>query len=52
MDLFDKSSQFGGVGLHLIAQIVEKYGGSVEVFDRVPGDSSEGADFRVWFLRT
>ena len=50
-DLFDKSRRFGGVGLHLIAQIVEKYGGSVDVFDRVPGDSSEGADFRVWFPR-
>ena len=51
-DLFDKSRRFGGVGVHLIAQIVEKYGGSVEVFDRVPGDLSEGADFRVWFPRT
>ena len=46
-DLFDKSRWFGGVGLHLVAQIVEIYGGSVEVFDRGPRDSSERADFRV-----
>jgi len=50
-DLFDRSRRFGGVGLHVIAQIVEKYGGSVDVLDRVPGNSSEGADFRVWFPR-
>lgn len=50
-DLFDRSRRFGGVGLHLIAQIVEKYGGSVDVLDRVPGNSIEGADFRVWFPR-
>ncbi|MHA2262034.1 MAG: PAS domain S-box protein [Candidatus Thorarchaeota archaeon] len=47
--LFDTSRRFGGVGVHIASQIVEKYFGFVDVFDRVPGDSSNGAEIRIWF---
>ena len=47
-NLFDKSRRYGGVGLHIATQIAGKYGGNIKVLDRVPGDSSQGADFRVW----
>ncbi len=47
-NIFDKSRRYGGVGLHVATQIVSKYGGNLGVSDRVPGDSSQGTDFRVW----
>ncbi|MHA1933737.1 MAG: PAS domain S-box protein [Candidatus Thorarchaeota archaeon] len=47
--LFDMARRFGGVGLHQSNQIIEKYGGHIEVFDRVEGKPSEGALFRIWF---
>jgi len=47
--LFDMSRRFGGIGLHQAKQIVEKYGGQIEVRDRVPGAFSKGAEFRLWF---
>ena len=47
--LFDTSRRFGGLGLHTAQFIVEKYKGYIEVVDRVPGDYSQGAEFRIWF---
>lgn len=47
-ELFDKSRRYGGVGLHVATQIARKYGGILRVFDRVPGDYTQGADFRLW----
>ncbi|MCJ7817596.1 MAG: ATP-binding protein, partial [Candidatus Thorarchaeota archaeon] len=47
-ELFDKSRRYGGVGLHVATQIVRKYGGILRVFDRVPSDHTQGADFRLW----
>jgi PAS domain S-box-containing protein len=47
--LFDTSRRFGGLGLHTAQFIVEKYNGYIEVVDRVPGDYSQGAEFRIWF---
>ncbi len=49
--LFDMSRRFGGLGLHTVSQIVEKYRGKVEIRDRVSGDSAKGADFRVFLPR-
>jgi signal transduction histidine kinase len=46
--LFDKKRRYGGVGLHVATQIAGKYGGNITVRDRVSGDSSQGADFKVW----
>lgn len=43
--LFDKSRRSGGVGLTLVAQMARKYGGRVEVQDRVHGRPSQGAKF-------
>ncbi len=44
-DLFDTERRYGGVGLHQTHHIVEKYGGSVEVHDRVDGDYSKARSF-------
>ena len=49
--LFDMARRFGGVGLHQSHQIIDKYGGTIEVVDRVEGKPSEGAEFRLWFPR-
>jgi PAS domain S-box-containing protein len=45
--LFDITRRFGGVGLHQVGEIVRKYGGHIEVVDRVPGQSEMGAEFRI-----
>ncbi len=46
--LFDMSRRFGGLGLHTAHYIVGKYNGRIEVHDRVEGDSTQGAEFRIW----
>ncbi len=46
--LFDSSRRFGGVGLHLVKQIVDKYNGTIQVRDRVHGDPTQGAEFVLW----
>ncbi len=43
--LFDKSKRHGGVGLTLVNQMARKYGGRLEVEDRVKGKYSQGAKF-------
>ena len=40
------------MGIHQAKKIVEKYGGSVSVKDRVDGDSSQGASFSLWLPKT
>ncbi|MFW9888769.1 MAG: PAS domain S-box protein [Candidatus Thorarchaeota archaeon] len=45
--IFDKRKHSGGVGLTLVAQMVRKYGGSIEVQDRVKGKPSHGAKFII-----
>jgi len=45
--LLDKARRFGGLGLHQSNQIAEKYGGRIEVADRIKGDYSQGAEFRI-----
>ncbi|TFH03914.1 MAG: PAS domain-containing sensor histidine kinase, partial [Candidatus Thorarchaeota archaeon] len=46
-NLFTERSHAGGVGLKLVRQMIRKYGGSIEVDDRVKGKSSEGVNFTV-----
>jgi signal transduction histidine kinase len=46
--LFDATRRYDGVGLHLSKHIVERYGSRIEVVDRVPEDSSQGLEVRVW----
>jgi PAS domain S-box-containing protein len=47
--LFDQKRRYGGLGLHQAKRILAKYGGKIEVADRVPGNPSKGALFRLWF---
>jgi PAS domain S-box-containing protein len=51
MTLFDPNRRFGGIGIHQACQIAEKYGGIIEVTDRVDGDWKSGAKFKVWLPR-
>lgn len=46
--LFDPTRRFGGVGLHLAHHLVEKYGGTIMVLDRVVGEPDRGVEFRIW----
>jgi len=50
--LFDQSRRFGGVGVHQAFKIAQKYGGHITVQDRVPGNSSKGAEFHIWFPKS
>ncbi len=52
MELFDMSRRFGGVGLHQSNQIIEKYGGSILVLDRIEGSSNKGAKFQICFPKS
>ncbi|NHJ12986.1 MAG: PAS domain S-box protein [Candidatus Thorarchaeota archaeon] len=47
--LFDQDRRFGGLGLHQSQRIISKYGGSIEVGDRVPGNPTKGAKITLWF---
>jgi CheY-like chemotaxis protein/two-component sensor histidine kinase len=49
--LFNPNRRFGGVGIHQACQIAEKYGGCIEVTDRIEGDWTSGAQFKVWLPR-
>ncbi|MHA1636870.1 MAG: PAS domain-containing sensor histidine kinase [Candidatus Thorarchaeota archaeon] len=43
--IFDKSRRSGGVGLTLVAQMARKYGGNIQVIDRIDGKPNMGAKF-------
>ncbi|MHA1634071.1 MAG: PAS domain-containing sensor histidine kinase [Candidatus Thorarchaeota archaeon] len=51
-NLFTERSHAGGVGLKLVRQMIRKYGGSIEVDDRVKGKPNEGANFTVTLQKT
>ena len=50
--LFDPDRRFGGVGVHQVRRIVQKYGGKLSVHDRIDGDIEQGAKFRIWVPKT
>jgi len=43
--IFSRRGHSGGVGLTLVSQMARKYGGSIEVMDRVRGKPSHGSKF-------
>ena len=47
--IFDPERRFGGVGMHQAIRLVKKYQGELSVHDRVLGDHTRGAMFRLWF---
>jgi len=51
-NLFTERSHAGGVGLKLVRQMIRKYGGSIDVVDRVEGKPSEGVNFLVTLRKT
>ncbi|MBN2230038.1 MAG: PAS domain S-box protein [Candidatus Thorarchaeota archaeon] len=46
--LFDMSRRFGGLGLHTVNHLVEKYRGQIKVQDRVNGNYTQGLEVRIW----
>jgi len=47
-DLFNLTRRFGGMGLHQVKEILEKYKGRISVTDRVSGFPEYGARFQIW----
>lgn len=50
--LFTERKHGGGVGLRLVRQMIRKYGGMIEVTDRVKDNPSEGLKFIVTLRKT
>ncbi|MFW9833699.1 MAG: ATP-binding protein [Candidatus Thorarchaeota archaeon] len=47
-NLLNPARRSGGVGIHQCVQITGKYRGTFEILDRVEGDYTQGAKFRIW----
>ena len=45
--LGERVQRISGVGLTLVKQIIDQYGGKISIEDRVPGDFTKGARFVV-----
>ena len=48
-ELFNPSRRYGGVGLHLVRRLAEKYGSIPRVQDRVAGNPEEGLQIEIDF---
>ncbi len=48
-ELFNPTRRYGGVGLHLVRRLAEKYGGTPKVRDRVEGHPEEGLCIDIQF---
>ncbi|MGM0686719.1 MAG: PAS domain S-box protein [Promethearchaeati archaeon] len=46
--LFDPKRRFGGVGLHQVKYLVERYDGKIDVRNRVENKNDEGTSFVIW----
>ncbi len=52
MDMFSRFERSAdrahtGIGLSIVRSLVDRYGGSIEIMDRISGDHSKGALFRI-----
>ncbi len=47
--LFEPTRRYGGVGLHLVRRLAEKYGNTPQVVDRVKGKPDQGLTIKVKF---
>jgi signal transduction histidine kinase len=45
--LFEERTHGGGVGITLVSQMIRKYGGSIEVRNRVDDEPAKGSKFIV-----
>ncbi len=48
-DMLNIEGRRGGVGLHLCQKTVEKYGGSIDIRERVENNPECGITVRLWF---
>ncbi len=48
-ELFDSERRFGGVGLHLVNRLADKYDAHLSVEDRIEGEPSEGLRVSIVF---
>lgn len=48
-ELFEPSRRYGGVGIHLVRRLAEKYGNTPQVVDRVKGKPDQGLGIKVRF---
>ncbi|MHA1909782.1 MAG: ATP-binding protein, partial [Candidatus Thorarchaeota archaeon] len=48
-NILDPQYRIGGVGLHLVYHIIEKYSGVIEVLDRVQDVPGQGTKMRIMF---
>ena len=48
-ELFEPTRRYGGVGLHLVRRLAEKYGCTPEVRDRVKGKPDLGLEITIQF---
>jgi signal transduction histidine kinase len=48
-ELFEPTRRYGGVGLHLVRRLAEKYGSTPQVEDRVKGKPDQGLTIKVRF---
>ncbi|MFW9844369.1 MAG: sensor histidine kinase, partial [Candidatus Thorarchaeota archaeon] len=48
-EIFNPSRRYGGVGLHLVRRLAEKYGSTPRVKDRVEGQPDEGLKVEIDF---
>jgi PAS domain S-box-containing protein len=49
LKLFEPTRRYGGVGLHLVRRLAEKYGSTPEVKDRVKGKPDQGLQIVIKF---